>query len=112
MNAAAKSIGQVNFWGGSLHTFSVRREIWGLLLVVSMVLLSAIATIYSKNSGRQLNSELQIAKKQQEKLQIEWHQLLIEQSTWATAERIQSIAKNRLVMHLPSPGKSIFAHTT
>jgi cell division protein FtsL len=65
------------------------------------VLLSALAVVYAKYESRMLFAELQTLKQDQDRMDVEWGQLQLEQSTWATHGRIESIARERLGMVLP-----------
>ena len=79
---------------------------WRIVLVVVLgmaVLLSALAVAYVKFQSRSLFTELQALTNAQDKMNIEWGQLQLEQSTWATHGRIESAARKRLGMVLPEP---------
>lgn len=69
----------------------------------SAVLLSALAVVYAKFQSRSLFVELQALTKAQDKMDVEWGQLQLEQSTWATHGRVESAARKRLGMVLPEP---------
>ncbi len=43
-------------------------------------------------------------------MEVEWGQLQLEQSTWATAVRVEKIAAARLQMQLPESGQIHFIH--
>ena len=63
-----------------------RRQPFLLVVVFAVVcVLSAIALIYTKHESRKLFVELESLTQQRDELNIEWGQLQIEQSTWATA---------------------------
>lgn len=71
-------------------------------VAVIAVLVSAFVLIYIKDINRQLNNELQVLQTEQNKLHVEWGQLLLEQSTLARQPRILSIAKEELNMLIPT----------
>jgi cell division protein FtsL len=79
----------------------------GLLIAVLLVLLlvigSALGVIYSSYKSRQLFADLQRQNKETVRLEEEWGQLLLEQSTWASHERIEGLAKSQLNMVGPEP---------
>jgi len=70
------------------------------LLVVSVVF-SSIAVIYASHLSRQQFVSLQRAGQARDGLQVEWGQLLLEQSTWASHGRVEKYAKDHLGMHVP-----------
>lgn len=74
----------------------------GFLLLVFVVVGSALAVVYTKHESRKLFIELQVLKKEQDKMDIEWGRLQLEQSAWATHGRVEKIARKRLGMHMPS----------
>ena len=74
-----------------------------VLILGTLVLMSAFGVVYTKHLTRQLFTQLQSLEQEAEALQIEWGQLLLEQGTWAADARIERIAKERLEMHVPEP---------
>ena len=72
------------------------------LLLVFMVVSSALIVVYAKHESRKLFSELQNLKREQDKIDVEWGRLQLEQSAWATHGRVEKIARKRLGMHIPS----------
>jgi cell division protein FtsL len=76
-----------------------------LLIVLLLALLSsAIAVVYSSYKSRQLFSELQLKSKVAMALEEQWGRLLLEKSTWASHDRIEQLARDKLQMHAPDPG--------
>ena len=76
-----------------------------LLLVVVLdivCVLSATALIYTKHESRKLFVELETLTHQRDDLNIEWGQLQIEQSTWATHARIEQVATDDLSLVRPT----------
>ena len=71
--------------------------------VVSMV--SAIALVYTKHESRKLFIELETLTRERDELDIEWGQLQIEQSTWATHARIEKVAADDLRLTRPETSK-------
>ena len=75
------------------------------LLVSTLVItifISAVGVIYDQAMNRILFSQLQSLEKSRDNLSMEWGQLLLEQSTWATQARVQDIAQNDLSMYFPN----------
>jgi cell division protein FtsL len=76
-----------------------------MMLVFSAVcVISAMALVYTKHEARKLFVELEGLTHERDDLNIEWGQLQIEQSTWATHARIEQVAVDRL--SLVRPGSS------
>jgi cell division protein FtsL len=72
-----------------------------LALLSVAVMLSALAVVYAKHESRKLFVEWQGLLSRQDEMNIEWGQLQLEQSTWATHTRVESLARERLGMVLP-----------
>lgn len=72
-----------------------------LALLSLAVMLSALAVVYAKHESRKLFVEWQGLLAKQDEMNIEWGQLQLEQSTWATHTRVESLARERLGMILP-----------
>jgi len=69
-----------------------------LSVLVLFVVCSALGVVYSKHQSRQLFVELTALQKQRDDMNVEWGQLQLEQSTWATHVRIENTASTRLQM--------------
>ena len=73
-----------------------------LVFVFALVcVLSAIALVYTKHESRKLFVELEALTRTRDELNIEWGQLQIEQSTWATHARIEQVASENLLLTRP-----------
>ena len=62
---------------------------------------SAMALVYTKHESRKLFVELEQLTDERDELNIEWGQLQIEQSTWATHARIEQLAAEDLKLTRP-----------
>jgi cell division protein FtsL len=82
------------------------------LLLSALVLLqvSAIAVIYSTYKNRQLFSGLQELKAESREMQVVWRQLLLEQSTLASFNRVLEVADTELSMMAPDPETIVILH--
>lgn len=83
---------------------------WRLIIALVMgiaVLASAIAVVSSKHQVRQQYQELVALESDRDRLDTEWWQLQLEQSSWATHGRIESTARDRLRMTMPDIGESV-----
>jgi cell division protein FtsL len=65
------------------------------------VLASALGVVYGKQEARNRFNELQKLITQRDDLDIEWGQLQLEQSTWATHGRVEKVAHDDLGMVTP-----------
>lgn len=73
-----------------------------LVFVFALVcVLSALALVYTKHESRKLFVELEGLTQERDELNIEWGQLQIEQSTWATHARIERVATDDLSLVRP-----------
>jgi cell division protein FtsL len=82
-----------------------RVSLTGILAL--LVLISALAAVYTKHQSRQLFIRLQALEAERDDLNIEWNKLLLEQATWATPTRIEMVARDRLQMMVPPPDKIV-----
>lgn len=79
-----------------------RRQPVLLTLVFAIVcVISAVAVIYTKHESRKLFVGLEQLTAERDALNIEWGQLQIEQSTWATHARIEQVATDELALSRP-----------
>lgn len=79
------------------------------LILLAAVLLSALADVSINHHARKLVTAYEREQERMRALEVEWGQLQLEQSTWATHSRIEEIARQRLGMHTPRPGQIITA---
>ena len=78
------------------------KQPFALVLIFSVVcVLSALALVYTKHESRKLFVELESLTHERDDLNIEWGQLQIEQSTWATHARIEQVATDDLSLVRP-----------
>ena len=78
------------------------RQPFLLVFVFALVcVLSAMALVYTKHESRKLFVELEALSDVRDELNIEWGQLQIEQSTWATHARIEKVAAEDLSLVRP-----------
>ena len=76
-----------------------------LLLVVAVV--CALSVVTSQHKARRLFQALESEQERADQLDIEFDQLQIELSTWASSPRIEKIAREKLKMRTPEPAKVI-----
>ena len=79
----------------------VRQPILLISVFVTACVLSALAIVYTKHDSRKLFIELENLVTERDALNIEWGQLQIEQSTWATHARIERVAVDEMSLIRP-----------
>lgn len=67
-------------------------------ILTLLVIFTALSVVYVKHENRKHFVELQGLQKHRDGMNIEWGQLQLEQSTWATHSRIEGMARKRLDM--------------
>lgn len=72
-----------------------------LMLLGMAVFFSAMKVIIARHDTRKLFVEIQDLEKNRDNLNEEWGRLQLEQSTWATDARIESVSKMELQMVEP-----------
>ena len=77
------------------------------VLLLAIAVACALAVITSQHRARRLFSEVESAQVAQQKLNEEWTQLQLEQGTWATNKRVESIATRRLGMRQPDADTTV-----
>lgn len=79
-----------------------------LSILIAMLMLSAIAVIYSKYQSRLLFIEIQNKEKQLDDYEVEWGRLQLELTTLTEENRIEIEARNRLMLTLPAQNKIVY----
>lgn len=79
-----------------------------LSILVVMLMLSAIAVIYSKYQTRLLFIEIQKKEKELDNYEVEWGRLQLELTTLTEENRVEIEARNRLFLTLPLQNKIVF----
>lgn len=75
------------------------------LILLVAVLISALAVVSTNHRARKLITEFEREQERMRALDVEWGQLQLEQSTWATHAKIEQIARDKLGMHAPRPAQ-------
>jgi cell division protein FtsL len=71
------------------------------LLLFAALVACALALVSSQHQARKLYVQLEKEQELAKQLEVEWGQLQLEQSTWATHARIENIATRQLNMRVP-----------
>ena len=74
-----------------------------ILLVILVA--CALAAVSSQHKARKLYVALQKELATTKQLEVEWGQLQLEQGTWSTHARVESLATSQLGMRLPPAGR-------
>jgi cell division protein FtsL len=77
------------------------------VLLLAIAIACALAVITSQHRARRVFSEVETAQASAQKLNEEWTQLQLEQSTWATNKRVESIASRKLGMRAPDASTTV-----
>ena len=75
----------------------------GLMALSGLLLVSALSVVWSRHTTRSLFIEMQSLRSERDALEIQWQQLKIEQSAWATHGRVEQTARSVLKMVVPRP---------
>jgi len=78
-----------------------RRQFFGVVFLVGLVVVSALGDIYVRHILRMDFRELQTLRAEQDQLELDWYALLLEQQTWETYGRVVEIAEKKLRMSVP-----------
>lgn len=76
-------------------------------ILLLAVIASAVAVVRTHHVRRSLFVELDELDARRDRLQVEWGQLQIEQSTWAAIDRIERVATQDLNLHLSRAGATV-----
>lgn len=87
---------------------TTQRAQW-ILVAVALVLstVSALGVVYSSFEARRLVAQHQQLLDKKNAMQVEWGQLLLEQSTWGSYNRVEQLAGSKLKMRVPSPSEIV-----
>lgn len=107
MNAATKMMIQESLFPETVREIRFTREHITVIGLALLVFVSAFAVVYTKAQERAYFSELQMMQRTYDKKQVEYGQLLLEQSSWSTPGRVQRIAQKKLGMQVPSASRVV-----
>ncbi len=77
------------------------------LLLILVLVACALSAVSANHRARKVFSELEAGQKRMRDLDIEWGQLQLEQSTLAAHVRVAAVARDKLGMKPPAPGRII-----
>lgn len=79
------------------------------LLLLLAAVFCALGVVTSQHQARKLFQALEIEQDRARQLDVEFGQLQLELSTWATSPRIEKIARDKLRMRTPEAARIISA---
>jgi cell division protein FtsL len=77
----------------------------GVAVLALALAATAIGVVFTKHEARSLFIQLQGLNGDRDALEIEWGQLKLEQSAWATHGRVEQTARVGLRMVIPRPNE-------
>jgi cell division protein FtsL len=79
------------------------------IFLLLAVLVCSLSVVTSQHRARKLFQAMETEQEHARQLEIEFGQLQLELSTWATSPRIEKIAREKLKMRTPETAKIITA---
>lgn len=77
------------------------------VLLFLLVLTSAIVVVLSTHKNRELTINHEKLMAERDRLDVEWRNLVLEQSALTEHNRIESLVKKQLKMYRPSPEEEV-----
>lgn len=71
------------------------------MILLLIVVVCSLGVVTSQHKARKLFQDLEAEQGRARQLDVEYDQLQLEMSTWATHPRIEQIAREKLKMHSP-----------
>jgi cell division protein FtsL len=75
------------------------------LVILGILVACALALVTAQHQARKLYVELQKEQELAQRLEVEYGQLQLEQSTWATHARVEKLATRDLGMRVPAASR-------
>ena len=79
------------------------------LVLLVAILMCALGVVTSQHKARSLFQAIEAEQERERHLEVEFGQLQLELSTWATSPRIEKIAREKLKMRTPEAARIITA---
>jgi cell division protein FtsL len=76
-------------------------------ILVALAVASALGVVAAQHQARKLFAQLEREQNRAHGLEVEWGQLQLEQSTWASHARVEKLARDKLGMRPPIPAQMI-----
>jgi cell division protein FtsL len=87
-----------------LSVEAVARPVFVVAILVVLIVCSALAVTYAAFQYRNFFNQQQVLVQQWDGFQVEWGQLLLEQSSLGANNRVERVASKQLNMIAPQPG--------
>ena len=110
MNAAARLVQQGILSKGFIVSLLLTRAQMTIFILVLALLASGLGIIYTAQETRSLHAALQHNSIDQDRLHVQWGQLLLERGAWIMQDRIQHIAEEQLGMVVPDHKSVVIIH--
>ena len=78
-----------------------------VLVMLLLVVATAVGIVYSRHQGRELFIELEMLGNERDRMDVEWGQLQLEQSTLTTQGKVERAARDQLGMVTLSAGNMV-----
>nr|WP_283104273.1 cell division protein FtsL [Shewanella gelidimarina] len=78
-----------------------------VMVVALLVMLNAIAVVYTSYEGRQYISQWELLLQERDRLDIEWRNLLLEEQSRSEHSRVTRMATKELNMRRPLPKEEV-----
>jgi len=78
-----------------------------VMVALVLVIASSVGVVYSSYETRRLVASHQRLQQENNAMQVEWGQLLLEQSTWGSYNRVERLAGGKLKMRVPAPNEIV-----
>lgn len=79
------------------------------MILLAVIAVCALSVVTSQHRARKLFQTLESEQERAKQLDVEFGQLQLELSTWATSPRIAKIAREKLKMQTPEAAKVVTA---
>ena len=109
MNTVTKTVSQARISTAPMSPFLLSRQFWLGCVLASLVLCSALALVYTRDVSRFTFIKMHQLTHANTSLQVRWGQLLLEKSSWSTAQ-IHHIAQTQLNMQSPIGKQTIMVY--
>ena len=77
------------------------------LALLAVAVVCALGVVTSQHRARKVFTDLEGEQAKAKKLEEEWTQLQLEQGTWGTHKRVESVASKSLGMKLPDAATTV-----
>jgi cell division protein FtsL len=82
-------------------------QLIAVVVVSAAIVATGVGVVVAKHDARQLFAELEALKREQDRLDVDWGRLRLEQGAYATHPRIEQLARERLGLAAPTPADII-----